>query len=152
MKTLFPGATAPDFLLPDQEGKDQELSQLLVRGPVVLFFLPAAGSVRFSREVGHFRDLAMRFAQAGTHRVGISVDDLTTTELFAESEQLDFPLLADFTGAVADAYGVRRRFWAGAKPATFVIAQSQRIVEVIQSQTSTSVHGDRALEVLARLA
>jgi peroxiredoxin len=53
---------------------------------------------------------------------------------------------------VADAYGVRRRFWAGAKPATFVIAQSQRIVEVIQSQTSTSVHGDRALEVLARLA
>jgi len=147
MKTLVAGARAPDFLLPDQEGKDQELSELLLRGPVVLFFLPTPGSGGFTREVGHFRDLAMRFAEAGAHRV-----DLTCTELFAESEQLDFPLLADVDGAVADAYGVRRRFLAGVKRVTFVIDQRQRIVEVIQSGTSTSVHGDRALEVLTRLA
>ena len=31
MKTLVAGARAPDFLLPDQEGKDQELSELLLR-------------------------------------------------------------------------------------------------------------------------
>jgi peroxiredoxin len=47
---------------------------------------------------------------------------------------------------------VRRRFLAGVKRVTFVIDQRQRIVEVIQSGTSTSVHGDRALEVLTRLA
>jgi len=152
MKTLVAGARAPDFLLPDQEGKDQELSELLLRGPVVLFFLPTPGSGGFTREVGHFRDLVMRFAEAGAHRVGISIDDLTFTELFAESEQLDFPLLTDVDGAVADAYGVRRRFLAGVKRVTFVIEERQRIVEVIQSGTSASVHGDRALEVLTRLA
>jgi thioredoxin-dependent peroxiredoxin len=152
MKTLVAGARAPDFLLPDQQGKDQELSQLLLRGPVVLFFLATPGSSGFTREAGHLRDLVMRFSRAGAHRVGISLDDPGRTELFAESEQLDFPLLADVDGVVADAYRVRRRFLTGVKRATFVIDESQRIVEVIRSETSTNAHGDRALEVLARLA
>ena len=86
MKTLVAGARAPDFLLPDQQGKDQQLSQLLLRGPVVLFFLATPGSSGFTREAGHLRDLVMRFSRAGAHRVGISLDDPGRTELFAESE------------------------------------------------------------------
>ena len=40
--------------------------QLLLRGPVVLFFFPAAGSGGCTREAVHFRDLASRFAEAGS--------------------------------------------------------------------------------------
>jgi len=43
MKTLNAGTRAPDFQLPDQDRKVQELGQLLLRGPVVLFFFPTAG-------------------------------------------------------------------------------------------------------------
>jgi peroxiredoxin len=38
------------------------------------------------------------------------------------------------------------------KRATFVIDTHQQVVEVIQSETSMTVHADRALGVLARLA
>src|SRR6476661_3401971 len=78
MKTLNAGTRAPDFQLPDQDGKVQELGQLLLRGPVVLFFFPTAGSGGCTREAAHFRDLAIRFSEAGAHRVGISMDDVIT--------------------------------------------------------------------------
>jgi peroxiredoxin Q/BCP len=80
------------------------------------------------------------------------MDDVLTMEAFAESELLDFPLLADRDGSVAEAYGVRRRFITPVKRATFVIDTHQQVVEVIQSETSMTVHADRALGVLARLA
>jgi peroxiredoxin Q/BCP len=152
MKTLTAGTRAPDFQLPDQDGKMQELGQLLLRGPVVLFFFPAAGSGGCTREAVHFRDLASRFAEAGAHRLGISMDDVITMGAFAESELLDFPLLADVDGSVAEAFGVRRRFVTPVKRATFVIDEHQQVVEVIQSETNMTVHADRALEALARLA
>ncbi len=152
MKTLPAGSLAPDFELPDQEGKTHRLSELLLRGPVVLFFYPTAGSGGCTREAVHFRDLVTGFATAGAHRLGISMDDIATVESFAEAEQLDFPLLADVAGAVAEAYGVRRRFLTPVKRATFVIDQKRHIVEVIQSETKMHVHADKSLEVLQRIA
>ena len=150
MKTLNAGTRAPDFQLPDQDGKVQELGQLLLRGPVVLFFFPTAGSGGCTREAVRFRDLAIRFSEAGAHRVGISMDDVITMGAFAESQLLDFPLLADTDGSVA--YGVRRRFVTPVKRATFVIDEHQQVIEVIQSETNMTAHADRALEALARLA
>lgn len=152
VRTLVAGSRAPDFHLLDQDGKIQELSELLLRGPVVLFFLPTAGSGGCTREATHFRDLVTRFAQAGAHRVGVSVADLLDLEGFAEDEQLDFPLLADVDGTVARAYGVRRRFPTPVRRTTFVIGEDQRIAAVIRSETRMTVHADRSLEALARLA
>jgi peroxiredoxin Q/BCP len=152
VKTLAVGTRAPDFHLPDQDGKVQELRELLLRGPVVLFFFPTAGSAGCTREATHFRDLVTRFAEVGAHRVGISVDDVATLGDFAESSLLDFPLMADSDGSVAEAYGVRRHFLTPVKRATFVIDQGQRIVDVVRSETNLTVHADRSLEVLARLA
>jgi peroxiredoxin Q/BCP len=152
VNTLGAGTRAPDFHLPDQDGKMQELAELLLRGPAVLFFFPTAGSGGCTREAVHFRDLVTRFAEAGAHRVGISIADIVTLEVFAVGEQLDFPLLADAHGTVAEAYGVRRRFPTPVRRVTFVIREDQQIAEVIRSETSMKVHGDRALEALARLA
>ncbi len=152
VKTLADGSLAPDFELLDQDGKPHRLSKLVERGPVVLFFYPAAGSSGCTREAVHFRDLVTRFAAAGAHRVGISTDDVATLEGFAMAEELDFPLLSDTDGLVATAYGVRRRFITPVKRATFIIDERQKIVEVIASETNMHVHADRALEVLDRIS
>lgn len=152
MKTLAAGTRAPDFHLPDQDGTVQHLSELLQRGPAVLFFFPTAGGGPCTRELMHFRDLVMRFAELGAHRVGISVDDVATLGDFAENTLLDFPVLADVDGAVAEAYGVRRRFLSPVRRTTFVVDQRQRIVEVVHSETNLTLHADRSLRVLARLA
>jgi peroxiredoxin Q/BCP len=67
MKTLAAGRRAPDFHLPDQDGKVQDLGELLFLGPVVLFFFPTAGSAGCIREAVHVRDLAAESA-AGSSR------------------------------------------------------------------------------------
>ena len=64
MKTIAEGSLAPDFELPDQDGKPVALSTLLLDGPVVLFFYPAALTPGCTKEACHFRDLAAEFAAA----------------------------------------------------------------------------------------
>lgn len=152
MKTLSVGSPAPDFTLPDQQGDERTLSRLLEDGPVVLFFYPVAMSGGCTKEACHFRDLADEFTAAGGQRVGISVDEVAKQEQFARQEGFDYPLLSDVEGDVATAYGVRRRFITPVKRATFVIDRDQRVAAVITSETNMTVHADRALEGLRRLA
>jgi peroxiredoxin Q/BCP len=38
---LKPGTVAPDFALPDQDGREQRLSALLAGSPLILYFYPA---------------------------------------------------------------------------------------------------------------
>ena len=144
------GDTAPDFELPDENGRDRRLTELLQQGPVVLFFYPAAMTPGCTAESCHFRDLKTEFEEAGAQRVGISADDVEKQKRFSDKHSFDYPLLSDPDGAVATLYGVRRRFTAlsPTKRATFVIGTDQKIVAVIQSEVRMSVHADRALEAL----
>jgi hypothetical protein len=43
-RALKPGAVAPDFMLPDAQGRFARLQSLLRQGPVVLVFTEAAGA------------------------------------------------------------------------------------------------------------
>jgi peroxiredoxin Q/BCP len=122
---------------------------MLVDGPVVLFFYPAAMSPGCTRESCHFRDLKNEFAQLGAQPVGISMDNFQLQEQFAKKNNLDFPLLADVDGAVARHYGVKRSLsLLKVKRATFVINQDLTIREVINSEISMNTHADHALAAL----
>ncbi|MGZ4438004.1 MAG: peroxiredoxin, partial [Nocardioidaceae bacterium] len=92
MKTIAEGTQAPDFELPDQDGKPVRLSELLLEGPVVLFFYPAAMTPGCTKESCHFRDLAAEFAAVGAQRVGISTDPVDRQKQFAERHSFDYPL------------------------------------------------------------
>ncbi|HEY7719789.1 MAG TPA: peroxiredoxin [Pedococcus sp.] len=152
MKTLTPGSPAPDFDLPDQGGERRSLTSMLERGPVVLFFYPAAMSGGCTREVCRFRDLEAEFAAVGAQRVGISMDGVQVQGQFARQSDVDFPLLSDADGATAVAYGVRRRFLTPVKRVTFVIDVDQTIHEVVASEMSMDHHADAALAALRTLA
>jgi thioredoxin-dependent peroxiredoxin len=142
---------APDFTLPDQRGQDFTLSEALARGPVVIFFYPAAHSPGCTKESCHFRDLAGEFAALGAQRVGISMDDVERQATFSSTNRLDFPLLADVGGRVATLYGVKRRIDAlRVRRTTFVIGTDSRVLEKVTSELSMDVHADRALSALAR--
>lgn len=152
MKTIAEGAVAPDFELSDDLGRPVRLSGLLVDGPVVLFFYPAAMSGGCTSEVCHFRDLRAEFAAAGAQRVGISTDTVKRQRDFASATGIDFPLLSDESGDVARAYGVKRKYVTPVKRATFVIATDGTVATVITSELSMTVHADKALESLRALA
>ena len=146
---MKPGDIAPDFSLPDQDGTERKLSELLENGPVVLFFYPAAMTTGCTAQSCHFRDLAAEFTEAGAQRVGISTDDVAKQKQFAELNNFDYPLLADVDGEVAEQFGVRRRFGPiPVKRHTFVIDADREVIEVIKSEFSMNSHADKALATL----
>lgn len=146
---MKPGDLAPDFSLPDQDGTERKLSELLENGPVVLFFYPAAMTAGCTAQSCHFRDLAAEFAEAGAQRVGISTDDVAKQKQFAELNNFDYPLLSDVGGEVAEQFGVKRRFGPiPVKRHTFVIGTDREVIEVIKSEFSMNSHADKALAAL----
>ena len=146
------GELAPDFTLDDQNGVARTLTTMLVEGPVVLFFYPAAMTSGCTKESCHFRDLAGEFAALGAQRIGISMDSVERQSTFTQQNGLDYPLLADVGGAVAKQFGVKRSLdFLKVKRTTFVIAQDRRIVEVVSSELNMEVHADRALQALRAL-
>lgn len=147
------GDKAPDFKLPDETGNPRALSEFLEKGPVVLYFYPAAMTPGCTAESCHFRDLAPEFEKVGAQRVGISADKVDKQQRFSTKYNFDFPLLSDTDKSVAKAYGVRRGpSIIPNKRSTFVIGTDGLVKEIVRSETNMSVHADRALEALRKLA
>jgi peroxiredoxin Q/BCP len=139
----------PDFELPDQDGVTRKLSELLEKGPVVLFFYPAAMTTGCTRESCHFRDLAAEFEAVGAQRVGISADPVEKQHAFSEKHSFDYPLLSDVDRKVAAIFGVKRGLSIlPNKRATFVIGTDSKVVAVITSEVNMAKHADLALEAL----
>lgn len=146
------GGTAPDFELDDQTGTRRRLGDLLVAGPVVLFFFPIASSNGCTAEACRFRDLADAFAGTGATVVGCSPDEVGTQRQFADAHSLDFPLLADPDGVVAAQFGVKRSGLLGkvgpVQRRTFVIEQDRTVRTVVTGERKPRHHADDALAAL----
>jgi peroxiredoxin len=101
------GAEAPDFTLPDQDGKEVSLSGL--RGQrVVLVFYPADFSPVCTDQLNVYHEVLGELEERGAKLLGVSVDSSWTHKAFRKQLGVDIPLLADFhpKGEVAKAYGV----------------------------------------------
>jgi len=101
---LEPGDIAPDFTLPDADGKDVALSEL--RGQrVIIYFYPAAMTPGCTKQACDFRDSKRDLSDAGYAVLGISPDSPAKLAKFRERDGLTFPLLSDPDLAVLKAYG-----------------------------------------------
>ncbi|MBF6330053.1 peroxiredoxin [Nocardia transvalensis] len=145
------GQRAPQFELPDQSGTVRSLDSLLVDGPLVLFFYPAANTPVCTAEACHFRDLTAEFAAAGASCAGISMDSIDTQSGFADNQGLRYPLLSDPDGAVAERFGVKRGLLGKLMPVkrqTFVIDTDRTVLKVISGELRANHHADAALSFL----
>jgi peroxiredoxin Q/BCP len=150
---LKSGDVVEDFEGTDDKGATIRLSDLLAKGPVVLFFYPAAMTYGCTIESCHFRDMAAEFDEVGAQRVGISADSVDKQAQFASKHSFDYPLIADADKAIAKTFGVTRAGPLPNKRVTFVIDTDRRILDAISSETRMNSHADKALGVLrARLA
>jgi len=149
---MYVGSKAPDFMLQDTEGAQWRLSDQLRQGPVVLFFYPSAMTVGCTAESCRFRDLGTEFAEVGAQRVGVSSSDASLQQIFSSANDLDFPLLADVDGTVAELYGARRAFSPRpTKRATYVISRAGLVIGIVTSELRMRAHADRSLEILREL-
>lgn len=100
------GDRAPDFALPDGEGRTWRLSEH--RGEtVVLLFYPGDNTPVCTKQMCSVRDRWSDYTATGAHIVGISTDTVESHKGFAAKYNLPFPLLADPQEEVIRAYGVR---------------------------------------------
>jgi peroxiredoxin Q/BCP len=104
MTRLAPGDTAPDFTLPDADGKEVSLADFRGRR-VVVYFYPAAMTPGCTTQACDFRDNLSSLAAAGVDVVGISPDKPEKLAKFRERDSLTFPLLSDPSRSVLEAYG-----------------------------------------------
>ncbi len=133
--TLQAGDSAPDFKLPrDGEGF---LSLADFRGKkFVLYFYPKDDTSGCTAEAIAFNGLAGDFAAAGTAIVGASPDPVKKHDKFRQKYELSFPLLADESKQMLEAYGVwveksmYGRKYMGVERSTFLIGANGRIARV----------------------
>ena len=127
------GQKVPEFALPDADQKMVSLTELTKQGPVILAFFPFAFSGVCDKEMCTFRDGFGPLQGAGAQLVGISVDSAYSLKAFAQTYNLQFPLLSDFNKKVAKLYGVLQDRWVGlgykgvAKRAVMVVDQQKKL-------------------------
>ena len=124
------GSQAPEFELPDQDGRLHSLEDYRDRW-IVLYFYAKDESPACTVEAREFRDRVFAFRELNAQILGVSLDDVESHKQFAEHHGLPFPLLADTAGRTADRYGVKTRM-AGmtvAKRQTFLIDPEGRIAK-----------------------
>ena len=101
---LEAGSPAPDFSLPDKDGKAHSLSDY--RGQkVIVYFYPAASTPGCTTQACDFRDNMASLQGAGYVVLGVSKDKLPALQKFVENENLGIPLLSDEDMSVHHAYG-----------------------------------------------
>lgn len=148
---LQPGKKAPDFELPDQDGKPFRLSEHLGKDPLVVFFYPRDFTPGCTAEACSFRDSYADFAENGVRVVGISADSEASHRRFAEKHRLPFRLLSDPDQAVRRKYRVEGRL-LNLLPGreTFVVGPDGTIVMNFRG-LGPSGHVPQALEAIRKL-
>jgi peroxiredoxin Q/BCP len=132
---LKEGDPAPDFTLPRDGGGTLSLSQL--RGSkVVLYAYPKDDTPGCTQEAIAFNGLRRDFAAANTDIIGVSPDPAKRHDKFKQKYGLDFPLVADETQAMLQAYGIwveksmYGRRYMGVERTTFLIDPDGKIARI----------------------
>ena len=99
------GDIAPDFILPDQNGRMVSLSEFRGRS-VVLYFYPKDNTPGCTRQACAFGQNYDEFARRGVTVIGVSKDGVESHRKFADKYALPFILLSDPELKTIQAYGV----------------------------------------------
>lgn len=146
------GEAAPDFNLPDQEGKPHQLKDFAGKW-LVLYFYPKDDTPGCTQEACAFRDDLSKLTKLGAQVVGVSVDDGASHAEFAKKYHLPFPLLVDSKAEVAARYGALMDLgvFKIAKRYTFLIDPQGKVAKVYQ-KVETSKHSTEIIEDVKQLS
>lgn len=168
------GAKAPDFTATASlAGKDFtfSLKQALAKGPVVVYFYPAAYTGGCDIEAHTFATEKEKFVKAGATIIGVSADSLARLDKFSSDPNFcagKFPVASDPDGKVAALYGLKmippqegvmdvnnQPVTHGFFPrTTFVIDRGGKVVAVLSSQADhlkPDEHVKRSLAIVERM-
>jgi peroxiredoxin Q/BCP len=152
VKELKEGDKAPAFQLVSSEGATYRLADFKGK-TLILYFYPKALTTGCTQEACDFRDLTAPLTKKGAAVLGVSRDPPERLAKFRDKHALDFPLLADESGKVCEAYGVWKekslygRKFMGIERTTFVIGPDGRL-QKIYARVKVKGHAAAVLDAL----
>lgn len=135
---LKSGTKAPDFSLPDQDGKIHTLSEYTGR-KVILYFYPKDSTPGCTKQACGFSELYPQFTEKGAVVLGVSKDSVASHKRFQEKYNLSFPLLSDPELTAIQAYEVWQekknygKVSMGVVRTTYLIDEKGMIAKVFES-------------------
>lgn len=152
LASLAVGAKAPDFTLPAAQGGNTftfSLAAALKKGPVVLYFYPAAFTPGCTIEAHEFADAIGQYNALNATVIGVSHDQIDTLQKFSVSEcRSKFGVAADTDQTVEKAYdAVLAQHPQYANRTSYVIAPDGTIVYTYTS-LDPSLHVQNTLAAL----
>lgn len=137
---LEAGSKAPEFVLPDDQGGETSLSDLLQDGPLILYFYPADFTPGCTREACEIRDIHNDIQAVGLQVAGVSPQDADSHQRFREKHDLPFVLLSDPDKIAIGMYDVDGPFGVGVRRATFLISQDRVIKDAVMADVRIGRH------------
>ena len=144
------GDKAPRVEGKDQSGKRWQLAEEAGKTAVLLYFYPKDDTPGCTKEACGFRDRISDLQKDGVQVIGVSFDTGESHQKFIEKYHLNFPLIADVDGKIADAYGVRMSGRSMDRRVSFLIDREGKIVHITDSP-SAEVHLTEMKSAAAKL-
>src|SRR4051812_11672231 len=117
------GDKAPPVEGKDQDGKIWRLADETGKKAVLLYFYPKDATPGCTKEACGFRDQMGDLKKDNVEVIGVSFDSAESHQKFIADQHLNFPLLADTEGKIADAYGVKMSERNMARRVSFLIGK-----------------------------
>lgn len=108
-RALKAGDRAPEFLLPDADGNLTSSLELLKKGPLVVTFYRGVWCPYCNIDLQAIEAAADEIRSLGANLVAISMQTAANSLKSQRDNTLSYPILTDFGGATADAFGIRFR-------------------------------------------
>lgn len=133
LASLQPGAVAPDFSTTATQGGNEfsfHLTDALKKGPVVLYFYPAAFTSGCTTEAHEFAEAVPQFAALHATVIGVSMDGIAKLKKFSVSEcRSKFPVASDASGKISHEYdAVLVGFLGYASRTSYVITPDDKVI------------------------
>ena len=144
------GDTAPLIQGQDQDGKTWKLADVVGKKVVLLYFYPKDDTPGCTKEACGFRDRMADLKKEKVEVIGVSFDTAASHQKFIAKYNLNFPLLADSDGKIADAYGVRMTGRDMARRVSFLIGLDGKIAHVTDTP-SADTHLSEMKEAVEKL-
>jgi len=155
MTELKTGEKAPDFCLPDQNGKEICLKDFKGKW-VILYFYPRDNTSGCTREAVGFTEAKKEFEELGVVIIGVSPDSVKSHKNFEQKKDLKIILLSDTEHKVLEAYGAWQlkkmygREYYGVVRSTFLI-DPDGIIRHIWKKVKVAGHVEAVKEKLKEL-
>lgn len=146
---LKPGDKAPDFSVPDQDGKMVSLKDYKGK-KVILYFYPKDDTPGCTAEACDLRDNRPLITKKNYEIIGVSADSVKSHKKFATKFNLPFKILADTEKDIITKYGVWGekmlfgRKYMGIHRVTFLIDE-KGIIEQVIKDVDTKNHTEQII-------